>query len=372
MTISSIQDIIEDVRAGHMVILMDDEDRENEGDLIIAAEAVTAEHINFFASQACGLICLPITEERAQRLALPLMVQKNLSQHETNFTVSIDAARLDVPGITAAGRAATVHAAIAPEASAADIVQPGHVFPLVAKPGGVLRRAGHTEAACDLARLAGFEPTAVIVEIMNEDGTMARRAQLEQFATQHGLRIGTIADLIAYRALHDQTIARRQERLIDTAYGPMRVLSYVDLIDGSVHFALIKGVIPAEHPTLVRVHALDLLRDMFRVEIPGMKKPWSIDAALRRIAAEEHGVLVLVSRDRSNEELLQQIDSYPEVPQARGSSSEKGQRFWRVNGTGSQILKDIGVKRMRVMSSPTRFNAISGFNLEIVEFIENT
>ena len=371
MPISAIQDIIDDMRAGRMVVLMDDEDRENEGDLIIAAEAVTAEHINFFASQACGLICLPITEARAQRLALPLMVQKNLSQHETNFTVSIDAARLSVPGITAAGRTATVHAAIARDAGPTDIVQPGHIFPLVAKPGGVLTRAGHTEAGCDLARLAGFEPAAVIVEIMNEDGTMARRPELEQFAARHELRIGTIADLIAYRALHDQTVARRHESVIDTAYGRMRLLSYVDLIDGSAHFALIRGEISADHPTLVRVHALDMLRDLFRAEPPGVKRSWSLDSALQRIAAEEHGVLVLVSRNRNTVELLQQIESYPERPQPQGSSSEKGQRFWRVNGTGSQILKDIGVQRMRVMNSPTRYSAISGFNLEIVEFIEH-
>ncbi len=371
MPISAIQDIIEDIRAGRMVVLMDDEDRENEGDLIIAAEAVTAQHINFFAAQACGLICLPLTEERARRLELPLMVQKNLSQHETNFTVSIDAARLPAPGITAAGRAATVHAAVARDAGPGDIAQPGHIFPLVAKPGGVLTRAGHTEAGCDLARLAGFEPAAVIVEIMNEDGTMARRPELEEFAAKHELRIGTIADLIAYRALHDQTVARRHERLIDTAYGQMRLLSYVDLIDGGAHFALVRGEIDPNRPTLVRVHAVDLLRDLLRAERPGVQKGWSLDAALRRIATEEHGVLVLVSRATDSAELLRQVESYPELPQPRTSSSEKGQRFWRVNGTGSQILRDIGVHRMRVMSSPTRFSAISGFNLEITEFVEN-
>ncbi|HNC70651.1 MAG TPA: bifunctional 3,4-dihydroxy-2-butanone-4-phosphate synthase/GTP cyclohydrolase II, partial [Pseudomonadales bacterium] len=192
-----------------------------------------------------------------------------------------------------------------------------------------------------------------------------------QFAARHELRIGTIADLIAYRALHDQTVARRQESTIDTAYGRMRLLSYVDLIDGSAHFALIRGEISADRPTLVRVHALDMLRDLFRVERPGVKRGWSLDSALQRIAAEEHGVLVLVSRNRNTAELLQQIESYPERPQPQGSSSEKGQRFWRMNGTGSQILKDIGVHRMRVMNSPTRYSAISGFNLEIVEFVEN-
>jgi len=372
MPISAIQDIIEDIRQGRMVILMDDEDRENEGDLIIAAEAVTPELITFFASHACGLICLPITEERARRLALPLMVQKNQSQHETNFTVSIDAAVLPAPGITSAGRAATVLAAVARDAQAADIVQPGHIFPLVAKPGGVLTRAGHTEAGCDLARLAGFEPAAVIVEIVNEDGTMARRPQLEEFADRHGLRIGTIADLIAYRALHDQTIARRHEKLIDTAHGPFRLVSYVDQIDGALHFALIKGQIDPERPELVRVHVINTLRDLFLAERPGKARSWSLAASLARIAAEGSGVLVLVSRRESADDVLSQIEMFPEVPQPRGSTSEMGQSFWRVNGTGSQILKDLGVHRMRLLSSPTRFSAISGFNLEITEFVENT
>jgi 3,4-dihydroxy 2-butanone 4-phosphate synthase/GTP cyclohydrolase II len=372
MPISAIQDIIEDIRQGRMVILMDDEDRENEGDLIIAAEAVTPELITFFASHACGLICLPITEERARRLALPLMVQKNQSQHETNFTVSIDAAVLPAPGITSAGRAATVLAAVARDAQAADIVQPGHIFPLVAKPGGVLTRAGHTEAGCDLARLAGFEPAAVIVEIVNEDGTMARRPQLEEFADRHGLRIGTIADLIAYRALHDQTIARGHEKPIDTAHGPFRLVTYVDQIDGALHFALIAGEIDPEQPALVRVHVINTLRDLFLAERPGKAKSWSLAASLARIAAEGNGVLVLVSRRESAEDVLSQIEMFPEVPQRRGSASEMGQNFWRVNGTGSQILKDLGVHRMRLLSSPTRFSAISGFNLEITEFVENT
>ncbi|MBK8308498.1 MAG: 3,4-dihydroxy-2-butanone-4-phosphate synthase [Gammaproteobacteria bacterium] len=372
MPISAIQDIIDDIRLGRMVILMDDEDRENEGDLIIAAEAVTAEHITFFASHACGLICLPITEERARRLALPLMVQKNQSQHETNFTVSIDAAVLPAAGITSAGRAATVRAAIARDAVPTDIVQPGHIFPLVAKPGGVLTRAGHTEAGCDLARLAGFESAALIVEIVNEDGTMARRPQLEEFAARHELRIGTIADLIAYRALHDQTVARKHEREIDTAFGRFRLITYRDLIDGTLHFSLVKGEIDPVEPTLVRVHVLNLLRDIFQTERPGMARSWSLNDAMRRIEREGSGVVVLVTRRESPEDLAAQIEIFPDVPQARGTPSEKGHHFWRVNGTGSQILKDLGVHHMRLLSSPTRFSAISGFNLEITEFIENT
>jgi 3,4-dihydroxy 2-butanone 4-phosphate synthase / GTP cyclohydrolase II len=371
MPTSTIQEIIADIRAGRMVILMDDEDRENEGDLIIAAEAVTPEHITFFATHACGLICLPITEERARRLSLPLMVQKNQSQHETNFTVSIDAATLPAAGITSIGRAATVRAAVAANATAGDIVQPGHIFPLVAKPGGVLTRAGHTEAGCDLARLAGFEPAALIVEIVNEDGTMARRPQLEEYATRHGLRIGTIADLIAYRALHDQTVQRLEEKTIETAFGEFRLLSYRDLIDGRLHFALVKGELDVSEPTLVRVHVLNVLRDLFRAERPGHPRSWSLHEAMARIAKEGSGVLVLVSRHESTAEISEQLQVFPDIPERRGSTSEQGQQFWRVNGTGSQILKDLGVERMRLLNTPTRFSAISGFHLEITEFVEN-
>lgn len=371
MPIADVRDIIEDIRQGRMVILMDDEDRENEGDLIIAAEAVTPEHITFFASHACGLICMPITMERARQLDLPLMVRDNRSQHETNFTVSIDASSLGEPGITSVGRAATVLAAVASDAKPSDIVQPGHVFPLVAKPGGVLRRAGHTEAGCDLARLAGFEPAAVIVEIVNEDGTMARRPQLEVFAEKHGLRIGTIADLIAWRALHDQTVLRRHDKPVDTAFGRFRLVSYEDLIDGSLHVAMVMGNIRPETPVLVRVHVTNVLRDLLQTERPGMPRGWSVSAALQRIAHEGVGVLVLVSRNESAAELATQIEEFPRTPASRASSSEQGQQFWRVNGTGSQILKDLGVQRMRLLSSPARFSGISGYNLEITEFVEN-
>ena len=371
MPVSAIQDIIEDIRAGRMVILMDDEDRENEGDLIVAAEAITPEHITFFATHACGLICMPITEDRARRLDLPLMVRDNRSQHETNFTVSIDAASLQVPGISSEGRARTVRAAVGRTAGPADIIQPGHVFPLVAKPGGVLRRAGHTEAGCDLARLAGFEPAAVIVEIVNEDGTMARRPQLEVFAAHHGLRIGTIADLIAWRSLHDQTVARVKDRKIDTAYGEFRLIAYNDLIDGHVHLALVRGEINPAEPVLVRVHVLDTLRDLLRTQRQDAPTGWPLDDALARIAAEQTGVLVLVSRPESADELLDHIERFPDLPSAGSGDADKGRHFWRINGTGSQILKDLGVQRMRLLSSPTRFTAISGFNLEITEFVEN-
>ena len=370
MPLSATREILEEIRQGHMVILMDDEDRENEGDLIIATEAVRPEHITFFAVQACGLICLTMTEQRAQRLALSQMVHHNNSQHETNFTVSIDAAVLNEPGITSSSRARTVHAAIAADASPGDIIQPGHVFPLIAKPGGVLTRAGHTEAGCDLARLAGFEPSSLIVEIVNEDGTMARRPQLEQFADTHDLKIGTIADLIAYRALHDQTVERLLEKNIDTEYGPFRLITFRDLIDGRLHYALVYGEFDRASPVMVRVHVLNTLRDLFQATREQQRPSWSLHAALQRIAAEGQGVLVLVSREIPNDLIREQIRVFPGLPDLSASTGAMGQHFWRVNGTGSQILKDLGVHQMRLLSSPARFSGISGFNLEIVEFIE--
>ena len=253
MALSSVPDILDDIRAGKMVILMDDEDRENEGDLIVAAEAATAEIITFFSSEACGLICMPITEERARQLQLPLMVRDNRSQHETNFTVSIDAAERKGPGISSIQRAHTALSAVAANAGPSDIIQPGHIFPLVAKPGGVLRRAGHTEAGVDLARMAGFEPAALIVEIMNEDGTMARRPQLEEFANKHSLRMGTIADLIEYRALHEQSVELRNSKTVTTEFGEFQLHTFLDLIDDTVHYALSRGDITAERGLFDRV-----------------------------------------------------------------------------------------------------------------------
>jgi 3,4-dihydroxy 2-butanone 4-phosphate synthase/GTP cyclohydrolase II len=238
MALDTVPDILDDIREGKMVILMDDEDRENEGDLVIAAEKVTPEIINFFASEACGLICMPITAERARQLRIPLMVRDNRSQHETNFTVSIDATHAVGPGVSASQRAHTILEAVKSDAKAADISQPGHIFPLVAKSGGVLQRAGHTEAGVDLARMAGCEPAAVIVEIMNEDGTMARRPELEVFAKKHNLRIGTIADLIEYRALHEQSVRCSGEFPIDTQWGKFTLTTFEDLVDGQIQYAL--------------------------------------------------------------------------------------------------------------------------------------
>ncbi|MEP1594336.1 MAG: 3,4-dihydroxy-2-butanone-4-phosphate synthase, partial [Halieaceae bacterium] len=299
MALSTVPDLLDDIRDGKMVILMDDEDRENEGDLIIAAEAVTPEIITFFASEACGLICMPITQERARQLQLPLMVRDNRSQHETNFTVSIDAAERKGPGISSVQRAHTVLQAIKPDATGQDINQPGHIFPLVAKPGGVLRRAGHTEAGVDLARMAGFAPAALIVEIMNEDGTMARRPQLEEFATKHSLKMGTIADLIEYRALHEQSVELRDSKTVSTEWGDFELHTFLDLIDDTLHYALSCGEIVEDKDTLIRVQTVNTLRDVLGTQIPGKSAGWSYRRAMEHIAAAGSGVVVLIGQTQS-------------------------------------------------------------------------
>ncbi len=353
-----------------MVILMDDESRENEGDLIIAADVVTPEHITFFARYACGLVCLTITEERARQLKLNQMVRENNSQHETNFTVSIEAAEGIGTGISAADRARTVRTAVAKRAEAEDLVTPGHVFPIIAKRGGVLTRAGHTEAGCDLARIAGYEPASVIVEIMNEDGTMAKRPELERFAEQHNIKIGTIADLIQYRTLNEQTIERLSERDLETQHGSFRLVTYQDNIYQEPHLALVKGEIDQNSPTLVRVQPVNMLRDVIGTVRPGFPGSWSVDSALERINREGSGVLVIVGRQDSHAELIAQIDAFPDIPKTLRPPSEEGMAVYRVVGTASQILRDLNVGKMKLLSSPVRVNAISGYQLEVVEYIE--
>jgi len=369
MALSSVPDILDDIRAGNMVILMDDEDRENEGDLIVAAEAVTPEIITFFSSEACGLICMPITVERARQLQLPLMVRDNRSQHETNFTVSIDAAQRQGPGISSMQRAHTVLQAIAADASPADIAQPGHIFPLVAKPGGVLRRAGHTEAGVDLARMAGFEPAALIVEIMNEDGTMARRPELEVFAAKHNLRMGTIADLIQYRAMHEQSIELRDCKTVQTEFGEFQLHTFLDLIDDTVHYALTRGTMDEQRETLVRVQTVNTLRDVLGTRIEG-EQGWSYRRAMQVIAAEDNGAVVLIGQHVSAHQQLSEVLQFPEPTSVATPGSAAGVQNYRLIGTGSQILKRLGLGKMRLMSAPVRFNALSGFNLEVTDFVQ--
>lgn len=369
MSLSSVPDIIEEIRLGRMVILMDDEDRENEGDLIIAADAVTPEVINFFATEACGLICMPMTQERARQLDLPLMVRDNRSQHETNFTVSIDAAEQRAPGISAIQRAHTVKVAASENSGPADIRTPGHIFPLVAKPGGVLRRAGHTEAGVDLARMAGREPAALIVEIMNEDGTMARRPELERFAEKHQLHIGTIADLIEYRSVHEQSVERVSTKSISTDQGAFTLHSFRDLIDESLHFALTVGDLNAEQPTPVRVQSIELLRDMLGTQIEG-ESGWNLRRAMAYIAKEGLGAVVLIGRQTPSDVQLNIIEAFPGDVQSDAPDSEGRLQNYRIIGTGAQILQQLGIGRMRLMSTPLRFNALSGFKLEIVDFVQ--
>lgn len=361
MALNTAEELIEDIRAGKMVILMDDEDRENEGDIIIAAECVTAEHINFMARFARGLICMPMSRERCELLKLPLMAPRNGSGFGTKFTVSIEAAVGVTTGISAADRACTVQAAVARHAVADDIVSPGHIFPLMAQPGGVLARAGHTEAACDLARMGGFEPAGVICEIMNDDGTMARRPELEVFAAEHGLKIGTIAALIHYRLIHERTVQRVSEQTLDSELGHFNLVSYRDALDDSVHMALTLGTICAETPTLVRVHNADPLRDLFMVNQPGR---WSLRAAMAEVAKAGSGVVLLLGNPINGPELLAQLER-----QQGAETKTVSPTTYSTVGAGSQILRDLGVRKMRLMSSPMKFNAISGFDLEVVEYL---
>jgi len=295
-------------------------------------------------------------------------VRDNRSQHETNFTVSIDAAERKGPGISSAQRAHTVLTAAGANAEPADIAQPGHIFPLVAKPGGVLRRAGHTEAGVDLARMAGFEPAALIVEIMNEDGTMARRPQLEAFAKKHALHIGTIADLIQYRALHEQSVELKDHKTVLTDFGPFELHTFQDLVDDTIHYALTLGDIMEGEETLVRVQTINTLRDILGTRIEGADTGWSYRRAMEHIAAAGKGAVVLIGQDISTERQLAEVRLFPKPTGVGGPAPTEGVQNYRVIGTGSQILKRIGVGKMRLMSVPIHFNALSGFNLEVTAF----
>ena len=367
MNLNTPQEIIEDIKQGKMVILMDDEDRENEGDFIMAAEKVTPEAINFMATHGRGLICMPMTKERCQQLKLPLMVEKNDAQFTTNFTVSIEAAEGVTTGISAGDRAKTILAAVAENANDISIVQPGHIFPLMAKDGGVLNRAGHTEAGVDLARLAGLEPAAAIVEILNEDGTMARRPDLEIIAEKHGLKMGTIADLIEYRNAHETTIERVSQCKLPTAFGEFDLTVFKDSIDGQAHFALTKGEINAEQPTLVRVHLENTFRDLLHSQRESVAT-WPLADAMQRIS-EEGGVLVLLGKHESPLELIAQVEKYAKQDAGETVKEVKRHVGSRNVGVGSQILANLGVGKMRLLSSQTKYHSLSGFGLEVVEYL---
>jgi 3,4-dihydroxy 2-butanone 4-phosphate synthase/GTP cyclohydrolase II len=366
---SAVEELIEDIRDGKMVIIVDDEERENEGDFIMAASKVRAEDINFMARYGRGLICLPLSRARCRQLRLPLMVDGTDEQQSTNFTVSIEAAEGITTGISAHDRARTVRVAVAPDAKPTDLRQPGHVFPLMTQPGGVLSRAGHTEASCDLARLAGLEPAAVIVEILNEDGTMARRPQLEQMAQEHQLKMGSIADLIHYRLQNEVTVERISEQIVETEFGEFNLICFEDHVNRNVHLALVRGRLDGSKPPLVRVHVQDTLGDV--VGVQNAKLGWPLRAAMEQIADSENGVAVILRFGETPRQLVGavrdlQLSPVEELP------SRTGTTILRNYGTGAQILRELGVTRMRVLSAPKQMQAISGFDLEVVEYLDGS
>ena len=367
MSVNTVDELISDIRQGRMVVLLDDDaDRDNEGVVMVAAEHCDAGHVNFMARRARGLVCLALTRERCVQLDLPPMVGADARGEKTNFTLSIEAAEGIDTGISAADRARTVRAAVAPHAKPADIVQPGHIFPLTALPGGVLTRAGHTEAASDYARLAGLLPAAVIADILTPQGMLADGPALREFADEHQLKIGTIADLIHFRMVNERTITRLREGAIQTEYGEFQLTAYLDQTTGQVHLALSRGTIEADVPTLVRVHVQSMLRDLVTCRL-SRQPTWSIGRCLRAVAENGRGVLVLLARDESPEQLLASIDMgladhFPGSAMTRDTHATVG--------LGSQILKDLGVGKIHLMGAPIKYNAISGFGLEVLEFVE--
>lgn len=358
MPLATVPEIVSELKAGRMVVLVDEEDRENEGDVVVAADFVTPETINFMARHARGLVCLTLEEVRCRQLGLPLMVAANRSGHGTNFTVSIEAAHGVTTGISAADRARTVRAAVAPDAKPSDLVQPGHIFPVMAQPGGVLVRAGHTEAGCDLARLAGLTPASVICEVMREDGTMARMPDLEVFAREHALKIGTITDLIHYRSRTERMVERIAERPLNTPHGAFRLVVYRDKISDATHLALVRGPISPDSETLVRVH--EPLSVMDLLDADSAAHSWTIPGALAAVAHAGRGVIVLLHRPESAAELRQR--ALADVPPSPAKMD------LRNYGIGAQILRDLNVGRMRLLAKPRKMPSMSGFDLEVTGY----
>ena len=351
---ASIKEILEDYKQGKMIILMDDENRENEGDLLVASEKVTKEDINFMATHGRGLICLTLTQQRCQQLNLPLMVSKNSDLHSTNFTVSIEAASGVTTGISASDRTKTILDAVAKDAKPIDIVQPGHVFPLMAQQGGVLIRAGHTEAGCDLARLAGFEASSVIVEILNDDGSMARSEDLYNFGKKHNIKVGHIADLIHYRVENEKTVERISQRPFKTKYGDFELYSYLDTIHNDIHIALVKGTMSKKTEPYVRVHMENIFKDVLQE----VQRGFSINSALSMISEVDSGVFLLL-RKQSNQAILENIDNQDY------KSSDDGKTF----GIGAQILSDLGVSKMKSLGKPRNWPGLEGFGITITEYV---
>jgi 3,4-dihydroxy 2-butanone 4-phosphate synthase/GTP cyclohydrolase II len=358
--ISPIQEIVEDIRAGKMVVLVDEEDRENEGDLVFAAQFVTPENINFMATHGRGLICLTLTEARCRQLNLMPMVQRNGTKMGTNFTASIEAAQGVTTGISAGDRATTIQAAVAKNAKSSDIVSPGHVFPLIAQSGGVLVRAGHTEAGCDLAQMAGLEPAAVICEILKDDGTMARLPDLLVFAEKHGLKIGTIADLIHYRSQTEHLVERAAERMVNTPYGEFKLIAYSDKTANETHLALIKGEPKPDEETLVRVHEPLSVFDL--LDRDSQTHAWSVPRAMEAINEAGCGVIILLRRNEDGQQLIDRIRFANEPVRFK--------QDLRDYGIGSQILLDVGVKKMRLLAVPRKMPSMTGFGLEVCGYLE--
>ncbi|MBU3649788.1 MAG: 3,4-dihydroxy-2-butanone-4-phosphate synthase [Limnohabitans sp.] len=361
--ISPVQEIVDELRAGRMVILVDEEDRENEGDLVLASDHVSPEAINFMAKYGRGLICLTLTRERCEFLKLPPMAARNGTVYSTAFTVSIEAAEGVTTGISAADRARTIAVAVHPDTQAHDLVQPGHVFPLQAVDGGVLMRAGHTEAGCDLAAMAGCSPSAVICEIMKDDGTMARLPDLQVFAAEHGLKIGTIADLIEYRSRTESLVQRVSSRALHTAHGSFQAHAYRETRSDAVHLALTLGTWQAQETVLARVH--EPLSVLDALEPQRKMHSWGLDAALARIAQEGRGVVVLLNCGESGNQLLAQFEGTARAAQA----PERGRMDLRTYGVGAQILRDCGVQRMQLLGTPRRMPSMAGYGLEIVGYL---
>ncbi|MES2259689.1 MAG: bifunctional 3,4-dihydroxy-2-butanone-4-phosphate synthase/GTP cyclohydrolase II [Pseudomonadota bacterium] len=365
MSISSTEEIVAELRAGRMVILVDEEDRENEGDLVLAADFVTPEAINFMIKHARGLVCLTLTEERCNQLDLSMMTTRNGTSFGTNFTVSIEAAEGVTTGISAADRAKTIQVAVAKGAQPVDIVQPGHIFPLKAQKGGVLMRAGHTEAGCDLTAMAGLTPASVICEIMKDDGTMARLPDLLEFSKEHGLKIGTIADLIHYRSQNECMVERVAERPLRTTYGDFRMIAFRDTPSGSAHLALVHGDMDPNREALVRVHQPVSILDLLDSE--ATTHSWNISSSMKAIKQAEQGVIVLLNCEETAEQMFTQFVALgkPDAkPQGRAASMDL-----RTYGIGAQILRDIGVRKMQLLASPRKMPSMTGFDLEVTGYL---
>ncbi len=366
VAISPVEEIVAEMKAGRIVILVDEEDRENEGDLVLAADHVTPEAINFMAKFGRGLICLTLTRERCEYLKLPPMAARNGTVYSTAFTVSIEAAEGVTTGISAADRARTIQVAVAKASQPTDLVQPGHVFPLQAVDGGVLMRAGHTEAGCDLAAMAGCSPASVICEIMNDDGTMARLPDLQLFAAEHGLKIGTIADLIQYRSANESLVRQISSRPLDTAFGEFTAHAFRDGPSGSLHLALVKGQWTADDSIPVRVH--EPLSVLDALEVGRAMHSWTLETSLRHIAEQGQGIAVLLNCGETADQLLAQFEGTARSAQA----PERGRMDLRTYGIGAQILRECGVNKMQLLGTPRRMPSMAGYGLEVTGFISKT